>query len=186
MAKVRALAQGNMFGPRYATASGQPPRWGEACNPQSSNGQVQLRGWAGWLMKARTEGEPRATRGASPVSFCPLSGVGQRSMGNHNYAIGRSEVAERFVVARKRVKARGAKEGRGVTVGQRALDPEVFLERFVAGMAAFEEGTHLERLAKVRFLTLPKSSRQDSRKRTAGGELRWGTMSTYMTSRNTE
>ena len=31
-------------------------------------------------------------------------------MGNHNHAIGRSEVAEGFVVARKRVKARGAKE----------------------------------------------------------------------------
>ena len=31
-------------------------------------------------------------------------------MGNHNHVIGRSEVAEGFVVARKRVKARGAKE----------------------------------------------------------------------------
>ena len=34
-----------------------------------------------------------------------------------------------------------AEHGRDVTVGQRALDLEVFLERFVAGMAAFEEGT---------------------------------------------
>ena len=38
-----------------------------------------------------------ATRDASPVSFRPRSGVGQRSMGNHNHAIGRSEVAEGFI-----------------------------------------------------------------------------------------
>ena len=38
---------------------------------------------------------------------------------------------------------------------------------------------HLERLAKVRFLTLPPS-RQPSRRRMAGGELRLGTISIYM------
>ena len=38
---------------------------------------------------------------------------------------------------------------------------------------------HLDRLARVRFLTLP-SSRKDSRSRTAGGEFRLGTRSMYM------
>ena len=38
---------------------------------------------------------------------------------------------------------------------------------------------HLERLARVRFLTLPPS-RQPSRSRMAGGELRLGTVSMYM------
>ena len=38
---------------------------------------------------------------------------------------------------------------------------------------------HFDRLASVRFLTLP-SSRKDSRSRTAGGEFRFGTRSTYM------
>ena len=51
----------------------------------------------------------RANREASPVSYRPRSGDGQRSMGNHNHAIGRSEVSEGSIVARKRVKARGAK-----------------------------------------------------------------------------
>ena len=38
---------------------------------------------------------------------------------------------------------------------------------------------HLERLARVRFLTLP-FSRQPSRRRMAGGEFRLGTVSMYM------
>ena len=38
---------------------------------------------------------------------------------------------------------------------------------------------HLERLARVRFLTLP-FSRQPSRRRMAGGEFRMGTVSMYM------
>ena len=49
----------------------------------------------------------RANREASPVSY--RSGFGQRSMGNHNHAIGWSEVSEGSIVAGKRVKARGAK-----------------------------------------------------------------------------
>ena len=49
----------------------------------------------------------RANREASPVSH--RSGFGQRSMGKHNHAIGRSEVSEGSIVAGKRVKARGAK-----------------------------------------------------------------------------
>ena len=40
-------------------------------------------------------------------------------------------------------------------------------------------GGHLERLARVRFLTLP-AARKDSRRSTAGGELRLGTLSMYM------
>ena len=51
----------------------------------------------------------RANREASPVSCRPRSGDGQRSMGNHNHAFGRSEVSEGSIVAGKRVKARGAK-----------------------------------------------------------------------------
>ena len=61
----------------------------------------------GRLMKTRTEGEPELPV-RLPGVLLP-TGVGQRSMGNHNYAIGRREAAEGFVVARKRVKARGAK-----------------------------------------------------------------------------
>ena len=51
----------------------------------------------------------RANREASPVSCRPRSGGGQRSMGKHNHAIARSEVSEGSIVARKRVKVRGAK-----------------------------------------------------------------------------
>ena len=51
----------------------------------------------------------RANREASPVSHRPRSGVGQRGMGKHNHAVARSEVSEGSIVARKRVKARGAK-----------------------------------------------------------------------------
>ena len=51
----------------------------------------------------------RNIRETSPVSPCPRSGRGQRSMGNHNHAIGRTEESEGFVVAMKRGNARGAK-----------------------------------------------------------------------------
>ena len=51
----------------------------------------------------------RANREASPASTRPRSGGGQRGMGKHNHAIARSEVSEGSIVARKRVKARGAK-----------------------------------------------------------------------------
>ena len=51
----------------------------------------------------------RVNREASPVSFRPRSGDGQRSMGKHNHAIDRSEDSEGSIVAGKRVKARGAK-----------------------------------------------------------------------------
>jgi hypothetical protein len=52
----------------------------------------------------------RAIRETSPVSTCPRSGWGQRCVGNHNHATGRNEESEGLVVARKRVKVRGAKE----------------------------------------------------------------------------
>lgn len=55
------------------------------------------------------DGEVVHTRNASPVSCRSRSDSGQRSMGKLNHAIGRSEVAEGSIVARKRVKARGAK-----------------------------------------------------------------------------
>ena len=45
--------------------------------------------------------------------------------------------------------------------------------------ASILAGGHLERLAMVRFLTFPPS-RQPSRRRMAGGELRLGTVSMYM------
>ena len=51
----------------------------------------------------------RVIRETSPVFLCPRSGRGQRGVGNHNHASGRSEESEGLVVARKRVKARGAK-----------------------------------------------------------------------------
>ena len=51
----------------------------------------------------------RANREASPESCRPRSGGGQRNMGKHNHVIARSEVSEGSIVARKRVKARGAK-----------------------------------------------------------------------------
>lgn len=51
----------------------------------------------------------RANREASPESIRPRSGGGQRGMGKHNHVIARSEVSEGSIVARKRVKVRGAK-----------------------------------------------------------------------------
>lgn len=51
----------------------------------------------------------RDIRETSPVSPCPRSGRGQRSMGNHNHAIGRHEESEGFIVMVKREKLRGVK-----------------------------------------------------------------------------
>ena len=68
-----------------------------------------VEGLGGVIDESAHRKRTRATRDASPVSYRPRSGVGQRSMGKHNHVIGRSEVSEGSIVARKRVKVRGAK-----------------------------------------------------------------------------
>lgn len=70
----------------------------------------------------------RANREASLESIRPRSGGGQRGMGKHNHAIARSEVSEGSIVARKRVKARGAKgphcKQATIKQGRRPLESE--------------------------------------------------------------
>jgi hypothetical protein len=51
----------------------------------------------------------RVNRETSLVSVRPRSGCGQRVVGNHNHVRGRDEESAGQIVARKRVKARGAK-----------------------------------------------------------------------------
>ena len=68
---------------------------------------IAVEGLGGVIDESAHRRRIRANREASPVSY--RSGFGQRSMGNHNHAIGWSEVSEGSIVAGKRVKTRGAK-----------------------------------------------------------------------------
>jgi hypothetical protein len=52
----------------------------------------------------------RVNRETSLVSVRPRSGGGQRVVGNHNHDIGQDEESAGQIVARKRVKVRGAKK----------------------------------------------------------------------------
>ena len=70
---------------------------------------IAVEGLGGVIDESAHRRRIRVNREASPVSFRPRSGDGQRSMGKHNHGIDRSEVSEGSIVAGKRVKARGAK-----------------------------------------------------------------------------
>ena len=102
----------------------------------------------------------------------------------HASALGRVRAGDRAVQAQF---AQRPEHGGDMAVRKGALDVEGVVE---AGATAapplsstrkpsMSVGGHLERLARVRLLTLP-ASRKDSRRSTAGGELRLGTLSMYM------
>jgi hypothetical protein len=79
----------------------------------TSPGKQRLRapgGLGGVVVESAHRKRNRVIRETSPVFLCPRLGREQRGVGNHNYASGRSEESGGLVVARKRVKARGAKE----------------------------------------------------------------------------
>jgi hypothetical protein len=73
---------------------------------QRSNAAGEL---SGVIEESAHRKRNRVTRETSLVSVRPRSGSGQRGVGNHNHALGQDEESAGSIVARKRVKARGAK-----------------------------------------------------------------------------
>jgi hypothetical protein len=162
-------------------------------------GPGPLRAWAAAVTASPRLHRGRLRRPSTPNSWpacggrCRCAGRGPRPVWSRagaragQSAPGSDHAGERLQQLVKLELAHHAEHRGDMAVGQRAdhrervlqARPTVVLALSTWPRASIRWWGQGQILARMRFLTLP-SSRKASRRRTAGGELRLGTMATYM------